>query len=130
MNRISIGLQSADDRELKMLGRIHTFREFTDTWKVIRNQGFDNVNIDLISAIPGQTVQSWERTLRTAAELGPEHISAYSLIIEEGTPFYAWYGEGKEGDGENGCRRCRMKTRTGNLPDHGFCSGRIRLSQI
>lgn len=102
VNRISIGLQSADDRELKMLGRIYTFREFTDTWKVIRNQGFDNVNIDLISAIPGQTVQSWERTLRTAAELGPEHISAYSLIIEEGTPFYAWYGEGKEGDGENG----------------------------
>lgn len=102
VNRISIGLQSVSDRELKMLGRIHTFREFMNTWQLIRDTGFHNVNIDLISAIPGQTVQSWERTLRMAAELGPEHISAYSLIIEEGTPFYAWYGEGKEGAGENG----------------------------
>ena len=102
VNRISIGLQSVSDRELKLLGRIHTFREFMDTWKLVRDKGFDNVNIDLISAVPGQTVQSWESTLRTAAELGPEHISAYSLIIEEGTPFYTWYGEGREGAGEGG----------------------------
>ena len=87
VNRLSIGLQSADDRELKMLGRIHTYREFSDTWEIVRRAGFRNVNIDLISAIPGQTPESWERTLRTAAELEPEHLSAYSLIIEEGTPF-------------------------------------------
>ena len=93
INRLSIGLQSADDRELKMLGRIHTYQEFMDTWEVVRMAGFENVNIDLISAIPGQTVQSWEQTLRAAAELGPEHLSAYSLIIEEGTPFYDCYGE-------------------------------------
>ena len=92
MNRLSIGLQSVNDGELKMLGRIHTFKEFLDTWRIVREKGFDNINIDLISAIPGQTVQSWEKTLRTIAELGAEHISAYSLIIEEGTPFYDWYG--------------------------------------
>lgn len=101
INRISIGLQSVNDRELKMLGRIHTFREFLNTWKLVRRAGFNNVSIDLISAIPGQTVQSWERTLRTVAELGPEHISAYSLIIEEGTPFYTLYGDGKENAGDS-----------------------------
>ena len=88
VNRLSIGLQSADDRELKMLGRIHTYREFLDTWKIVREAGFENVNVDLISAIPGQNLRSWSETLRKVADLGPEHISAYSLIIEEGTPFY------------------------------------------
>ena len=94
INRLSVGLQSVDDRELKMLGRIHTFREFLDTWEIVRAEGFHNVNVDLISAIPGQTAHSWERTLRTVAELDPEHLSAYSLIIEEGTPFYERYGNG------------------------------------
>ena len=93
INRLSIGLQSADDRELKMLGRIHTFEAFLDTWRIVRRAGFDNVNIDLISALPGQTPEGWEKTLRTVAELDPEHISAYSLIVEEGTPFYEIYGE-------------------------------------
>lgn len=95
VNRLSIGLQSANDNELKMLGRIHTFQDFLGTWKIIREAGFDDVNIDLISAIPGQTLPSWEKTLRAAAELGAEHLSAYSLIIEEGTPFYKIYGEGE-----------------------------------
>ena len=61
INRLSVGLQSVDDRELKMLGRIHTFREFLDTWEIVRAEGFHNVNVDLISAIPGQTAHSWER---------------------------------------------------------------------
>lgn len=94
VNRLSIGLQSADDRELEMLGRIHTFREFLDTWDIVRTARFCNVNVDLISAIPGQTEESWERTLRTVAELSPEHLSAYSLIIEEGTSFHETYGSG------------------------------------
>lgn len=93
INRLSIGLQSVNDQELKMLGRIHTYREFIDTWHILRENGFDNMNIDLISAIPGQTEESWEKTLRTVADMGPEHISAYSLIIEEGTPFYEMYSE-------------------------------------
>ena len=100
VNRLSIGLQSADDRELKMLGRIHTYREFLDTWKIVREAGFENVNVDLISAIPGQNLRSWSETLRKAADLGPEHISAYSLIVEEGTPFYERYGDGS-GEDEN-----------------------------
>ena len=104
VNRLSIGLQSADNRELEMLGRIHTFEDFLDTWESVRRAGFDNVNIDLISAIPGQTEESWEQTLRAAAKLNPEHLSAYSLIIEEGTPFFDRYGEdgGVKGDEKNG----------------------------
>lgn len=93
INRLSIGLQSVDNEELKLLGRIHTFEHFIDTWKTVRRAGFDNVNIDLISALPGQTPECWEKTLRTAAGFEPEHISAYSLIIEEGTTFYDWYHE-------------------------------------
>ena len=78
INRLSIGLQSALDEELKKLGRIHTFEEFLDTYKLAREAGFHNINIDLMSAIPGQTVESYEHTLRTVAEIKPEHISAYS----------------------------------------------------
>ena len=102
VNRLSIGLQSADDRELKMLGRIHTYREFLDTWKIVREAGFENVNVDLISAIPGQNLRSWSETLRKAADLGPEHISAYSLIVEEGTLFYERYGDGSGEDEDKG----------------------------
>ena len=102
VNRLSIGLQSADDRELKMLGRIHTYCEFLDTWKIVREAGFENVNVDLISAIPGQNLRSWSETLRKAADLGPEHISAYSLIVEEGTPFYERYGDGSGEDEDKG----------------------------
>lgn len=94
INRLSIGLQSVHDEELELLGRIHTFEEFLHSYELARNVGFENINIDLISAIPGQTVESWEESLRTVAALKPEHISAYSLIIEEGTPFYEKYGGG------------------------------------
>ncbi len=91
INRFSIGLQSTKDAELKMLGRIHDYRHFLHTWKLVRNAGIENVNVDLISAIPGQTLESWRETLRKTAELEPEHLSVYSLIIEEGTPFYERY---------------------------------------
>lgn len=93
INRLSIGLQSVDDEELKMLGRIHTYEDFMNTYQLAREEHFRNINIDLISAIPGQTVESWRHTLRNVAKLNPEHVSAYSLIIEEGTPFYEIYGE-------------------------------------
>ncbi|RGT73609.1 radical SAM family heme chaperone HemW [Mediterraneibacter massiliensis] len=95
INRLSIGLQSTDDRELEFLGRIHTFEEFADTFHMARSCGFENINVDLISAIPGQDIESWERTLKKTAEAKPEHISAYSLILEEGTPFYTWYINGE-----------------------------------
>lgn len=97
INRLSIGLQSANDEELKLLGRIHTMQDFYDTYQMARETGFTNINVDLISAIPGQTPESWKRTLQTVTDLNPEHISAYSLIVEEGTPFYEMYAkeEGK-----------------------------------
>lgn len=98
INRLSIGLQSVHDEELKMLGRIHTYDEFIHSYEMARETGFENINIDLISAIPGQTVESWAETLQTIVDLQPEHISAYSLIIEEGTPFYEKYGEGSGAD--------------------------------
>ena len=88
VNRLSIGLQSADNAELKALGRIHTYEEFLKNYEEARRVGFDNINIDLMSGIPGQTAASCERTLKTVAALGPEHISVYSLILEEGTPLY------------------------------------------
>lgn len=88
INRVSIGLQATNDEELKMLGRIHSYEEFLETYSMVRACGISNINIDLISAIPKQTVGSWELTLDRVIALNPTHISAYSLIIEEGTPFY------------------------------------------
>lgn len=91
INRISIGLQSAVDEELKILGRIHTFDQFLKTYELARKNGFDNVNVDIMSSLPGQTAESFARTLQQLLWLKPEHISAYSLIIEKGTPFYDLY---------------------------------------
>ncbi len=100
VNRLSLGLQSSNNAELKKLGRIHTFEKFLDSFKLARKAGFDNINIDLMSALPGQTLDSWKDSLEKVVALNPEHISAYSLIIEEGTPFYELYGEdaGSEAD--------------------------------
>ena len=91
VNRLSIGLQSADDNELKLLGRIHTFSQFLKTYEMAREVGFKNLNVDLISGIPYQTAEKFLKTLKTVVRLKPEHISAYSLIVEEGTPFYEEY---------------------------------------
>ena len=88
INRISFGLQSADNIELKSIGRIHTYEQFQDSYEMARRAGFDNINIDLIAALPNQTIASWENTVRKVIDLQPEHISAYSLILEEGTKLY------------------------------------------
>lgn len=88
INRISIGLQSADDSELARIGRIHDYRTFLASYELARKTGFHNINIDLMAALPGQSIASYEQTLRRVTELAPEHISAYSLILEEGTPLY------------------------------------------
>lgn len=92
-NRLSMGLQSADDRELQLLGRIHNFAQFLESYDLARKAGFQNINVDLMSALPGQTLKSWQDTLQKVTVLRPEHISAYSLIIEEGTPFYERFAE-------------------------------------
>ena len=100
VNRLSFGLQSADEEELRILGRIHTWKEFEQNYRLARRMGFENINVDLMFGLPGQTEESWRSTLEKVLELKPEHISAYSLIIEEGTPFYRLYGEGRTPDGE------------------------------
>lgn len=87
INRLSLGLQSPEETELKSLGRIHTYGEFLESFSLAREAGFQNINVDLMCALPEQTYEGWIRNLRTVAALQPEHISAYSLIIEEGTPF-------------------------------------------
>lgn len=96
INRISFGLQSADDQELRCLGRIHTWETFLQNYRLARACGFSNLNVDLMSALPGQTVAQWKRTMEQVTKLEPEHISAYSLIVEEGTPFYETYANHPE----------------------------------
>lgn len=88
INRLSIGLQSANDKELKTLGRIHDYGQFCQTYELARKMGYQNINIDLMSAIPGQTQDSYRETIEKVVAYEPEHISAYSLILEEGTWFY------------------------------------------
>lgn len=88
INRLSFGLQSTDPSDLLTLGRIHSFEDFTDSFEAAREAGFDNLSVDLMQAVPGQTLNAWKRVLALTAMWKPEHISAYSLIIEEGTPFY------------------------------------------
>ncbi|SFR68711.1 radical SAM family heme chaperone HemW [Anaeromicropila populeti] len=99
INRLSMGLQSASDQELQILGRIHNYKTFRENYDMARELGFQNINVDLMSALPSQTMSSYQNTIEEVVRLNPEHISAYSLIIEEGTEFYKKYaihGESKE----------------------------------
>ena len=92
INRLSLGLQSADDKVLKKLGRIHDAAAFEESFRLAREAGFTNINVDLISGIPGEDAESFEKSLKSVLQLKPEHLSVYSLIIAENTPFYALYG--------------------------------------
>ncbi|MCR5526763.1 MAG: radical SAM family heme chaperone HemW [Lachnospiraceae bacterium] len=120
INRLSIGLQSTHDDELRRLGRIHDYRTFLNTYELVRSRGFDNVNIDLMSSLPKQTMEKMEKSLERVIKLGPEHISVYSLIIEEGTPFYRLYekGELELPDEDTEVKIDRMVRRT--LLEHGY----------
>ena len=88
VNRLSIGLQSVHENELKALGRAHSFEDFIETYGWARSAGFENISADLMYGIPEQTVDSFKKSLMALAALSPQHISAYGLKIEEGTPFY------------------------------------------
>ena len=88
INRLSIGLQSIHENEQKSLGRVHNYTDFIDNFKLARASGFDNISVDLMYGIPEQTTSSFSETLDAVIALQPEHISAYGLIIEEGTPFF------------------------------------------
>ena len=87
INRLSFGLQSTDNDELLSLGRIHTYEDFLTSYELAKMAGFDNISVDLMSGLPRQSLRSWKETLKMVGDLNPRHISAYSLIVEEGTPF-------------------------------------------
>ncbi|ACA46853.1 oxygen-independent coproporphyrinogen III oxidase [Clostridium botulinum] len=91
VNRLSIGLQSSKNSLLKTLGRIHSFEDFVHSFKMARKEGFNNINVDLMFALPNQSLDDWKETLLKVVGLSPEHLSCYSLIIEEGTNFYNLY---------------------------------------
>ena len=94
-NRLSMGVQAWQNRLLKELGRIHTIESFQENFKAVRDAGFENVNTDLMFALPNQSMKDWQETVKNIVEMNPEHISAYSLILEEGTPFYDKYERGE-----------------------------------
>lgn len=97
INRLSIGLQSANDCELQSIGRAHNYEQFLECYEQARTIGFDNINVDIMSALPGQTMETYRKTLENLVglEKAPEHISAYSLILEEGTPLKEEYDKGR-----------------------------------
>ncbi len=95
INRISIGLQAWQDELLKTIGRIHNCEQFIYSYNLLRNEGFENINIDLMFSLPGQTISMWSETLENACKIGAEHISCYSLILEENTPLHSLIKSGK-----------------------------------
>lgn len=95
INRISIGLQSTNNKLLKKIGRIHTFEQFLQTYQTAKKVGFENINVDLMLALPGQTIEDLKESIEKVVELNPTHISVYSLILEEGTKFYQMVEKGE-----------------------------------
>src|SRR5699024_8619817 len=113
LDRLSIGLQSVANRERAWLDRIRSYENFLKTFEYDRMEGLSNISVDLMSGIPGQTLESWKNTLKKVTMLKPEHISAYSLIVEEGTPFWEVYGPKEPGQG-------RTKGEAGVRPAAGW----------
>ena len=95
VNRLSFGLQAMQDETLKQLGRIHTVADFLHSYQLARDCGFDSINVDVIFAIPKQTMAEWQHTLTEVISLEPAHISVYNLVMEETTPFYEWWKAGE-----------------------------------
>lgn len=120
VNRISLGIQALEDRLLARLGRIHTAQEALDAVDCARRGGFENLSIDLMHSLPEQSLSQWEETLEQAISLGPEHISAYALTVEEGTPFALLEQQGKLPlpEEETGARM--FETTTATLSGAGF----------
>lgn len=122
INRLSIGLQSADDRELKALGRIHDYSQFLEAYDGAVAAGFENINVDLMSDIPGQSIESLRDTLYKVTHLTPRprHISAYSLIVEEGTPFYEMRERGELDIPDEDCDRVMYEETKRILNEAGY----------
>ncbi|ALB47857.1 coproporphyrinogen III oxidase [Clostridium beijerinckii] len=120
VNRISMGLQSTKNSLLKDIGRIHSYEEFEENYFLARKLGFNNINADLMFGLPNQTIEDWECSLRKVAELELDHISAYSLIIEEGTRFYKLYEEDKLNLPEEDKERIMYLTTKDILNGYGY----------
>lgn len=118
VNRVSLGLQSAVDREAKRLGRIHTWTEFFQSYRLLRDAGFANINVDLMYGIPDQTEDSFRYTLDAITELLPEHISCYGLMLEEGTPLWVDRAQLRLPDEETECRMYELAVT--QLCRHGY----------
>ena len=95
INRLSMGLQSTNDYILKKIGRIHTYKDFLDNFRLARSVGFSNISVDLMFGIPFQTYDDWKKSLHDVSRLNPEHLSTYSLTIEPGTVFGDMYNKGE-----------------------------------
>ena len=119
-NRLSMGLQAWQDRLMERLGRIHRGGEFEDNFLQARDAGFKNINVDLMFSLPGQTMDDWQETLEKVMRLDPEHISAYSLIIEEGTPFFDMYEKGQITETDENTDRRMYYLAKEMLSDKGF----------
>lgn len=126
VNRLSLGLQSTDNQMLKVLGRIHTYETFLENYQMAGEAGFQNINIDLMSGLPGQTLKQWEESLKKVCRLDPRHISAYSLIIEPGTVFYEMYDKHREALPDEETER-KMYERTKEILD-GYGYRRYEIS--
>ena len=122
INRLSIGMQSAQEQELKMLGRIHDFEGFCRVYREAVEAGFTNINVDVMSGLPGQTPESYRDTLEKVLRLDPmpQHISAYSLIVEEGTPFAAMADRGELHLPEEDTERAMYEETIEILENYGF----------
>ena len=118
INRLSIGIQSAVEKELALLGRIHTFSQAKQAVSWAREAGFNNLSVDLMSAIPGQTLASYEHSLQEILALKPQHISSYSLIVEEGTPFFEKYKDNPPVEEETDRKMYEMTQQM--LADRGY----------
>lgn len=121
VNRLSIGLQSFDDSVLEILGRAHRAEDFLESYNLARTCGFDNINVDLMFGVPGHSMKVWEDTLEKVVELGPEHISFYSLQIEEGTLFYDMFMSGELEQIDEYTDRAMYHRAVGLLKEAGYC---------
>lgn len=120
VNRLSIGVQSTDNEQLQRLGRVHTYEDAVRMYYMAREEGYHNISLDIMGALPYQSMQDYQQTLRRIVSLKPEHISVYSLMIEEGTPFYEQYKEGVYPLADERLERAMYHTAVRMLRDQGY----------
>lgn len=120
VNRLSMGLQAVQDKHLKFMGRIHDMDQFVESFELARQEGLENINVDLIFAFEGQTLEDWKESLEKVVAMNPDHISAYSLIIEEGTTFYRMYQDGRLNDFDEDTYISMYRYTVEKLKDSGY----------